>query len=54
MKFMVVLASTYEIVEEIIVNTMSELKELYKKYNEYELIVNFNEMTIAIYNDYIE
>lgn len=54
MKFTVVLASTYEVMEEIHIDTMEELKELYQQYNEFELIVDFKEMTIAIYNDYIE
>ena len=54
MKFTVVLASTWEVMEEVQINTMTELKELYQQYNEFELIVDFEEMTITIYNDYVE
>ena len=54
MKFTVVLASTWEVMEEVQINTMMELKELYQQYNEFELIVDFEEMTITIYNDYVE
>lgn len=54
MKFTVVLASTYEVMEEIHIGTMEELKELYQQYNEFKLIVDFKEKTIIIYNDYIE
>ena len=54
MKFTVILASTYEVMEETSIDTMKELKELYQQYNEFELIVDFKEMTITIYNDYIK
>ena len=54
MTFTIVLASTYEIMEEVTISTIAELKEIYKQYNEFELIVDFEEMTITVYNDYIE
>ena len=53
MKFLVYAADESFPSYELEINTMKELQELYKKYNE-QLIVDFETNGIMVYNDYIE
>ena len=53
MKFLVCVADGSFPSYELEINTMKELQELYKKYNE-QLIVDFETNEIMVYNDYIE
>lgn len=53
MTFKLYWANTEETTGEVTINTIQDLQELYKKYGQ-ALIVDFLEMEIWIYNDYIE
>lgn len=53
MTFKLYWANTGETTGEVIINTIQDLQELYKNYGS-SLIVDFMEMEIWIYNDYIE
>lgn len=53
MKFTLKKASVYRYSEEITINTLEDLEAIQKRAG-YELIVNFEERTIWIYDDYME
>lgn len=53
MKFKLEKASDWDFKEEIEIKTLDDLECLYKKYKE-ELIVDFKEKIITIYDSYIE
>ena len=54
MKFELQKASDVRFRGEVIINSLDELKMLSEKYNNEQLIVDFNESTIWIYDDYME
>lgn len=49
MTFTLYKASDYKFRQTITVNNLAELKEIYPS-----LIINFEDMTITIYDDYVE
>ena len=53
MKFELRKASNYRFVESIVINTLEDLKGLEEEYKN-ELIVNFEDRRITIYDDYME
>lgn len=53
MTFKLYWADTCTTTGEVTINTIQDLQELYKKYG-HSLIVDFMEMEIWIYNDYME
>ena len=53
MKFKITRASDWKDLGEKEFYSLNEL-QTYAKINESELIINFNEMTIIIYDDYVE
>lgn len=42
-----------DFIENVTINSVNDLKEIYDKYKE-ELTVDFKDMTIIIYDDYVE
>lgn len=55
MQFTIRQAKNYREVKEVIeIETMQELKDLCDKYGKHDLIINFDEKEIIIYNDYVE
>ena len=40
--------------KEVSINTIEDLKKLYEEYGKYQLIIDFDEAEIEIYDDYIE
>lgn len=54
MTFTITKASTCKYDETIDVETINDLRELYDRYGRNEIIINFDEMTITIYDDDIE
>lgn len=54
MTFTIRKASDYKFSSTIDIETLDQLRELYDYYGKNEVIVNFDEMTIIIYDDYLE
>lgn len=54
MKFTLYQASKFKFKDEITINSLDDLKMLSEKYNNEQLIVDFYESTIWIYDDYME
>ena len=54
MEFKLYSAHSGNLKENVIVNTMEELQALSKRFFNVEVIVDFEEKTIWIYDDYIE
>lgn len=54
MRFQVEKASDYDYQETVEINTIEDLIALSNRYNNEDLIINFRDNIIIIYDDYIE